>query len=78
MVVMFTAVYWTLVKRSTKYIMVQCLTYFFFLSSILHYTITDGWLCETGSKSDMEFLSFHIFQIKERGKTGRGALSNPI
>ena len=28
--------------------------------------------------SDMESLSFHIFQIKERGKTGRGALSNPI
>ena len=41
----------------------------------MHYTITDGWLCETGSKSDMEF---HIFHIKERGKTGRGALSNPI
>ena len=37
-----------------------------------------GCLCETGNKSDMEFLSFHIFQIKERGKTGRGALSNFI
>ena len=47
-------------------------------SSILHYKITDGWLCETGSKRDMEFLSFHIFPIKEQGKTGRDVLSNPI
>ena len=79
MVEMYTAVYWMLVKRSTGFIMVQCLAYYFYIkSSILHYKITDGWLCETGCKSDMEFSSFHLCQIKERGKTRKGALPNPI
>ena len=44
----------------------------------MHYKITDRWLCETGGKGNMEFLSFHIFQIKELGKTGRGSLPNTI
>ena len=36
---------------------------------MLLYTITDVWLCKTGRKSDMEFLSFHIFQngVKQGG-----------
>ena len=32
-----------------------------YLFRLANYMITDGWLCETGSKGDMEFLSIHIF-----------------
>ena len=35
--------------------------------STLHYKNTYGWLCETGGKSDKEFLSIHFFFKLENG-----------